>query len=99
MIGRWRRSSETSRHESTVAKRQWFARRRYGFGVRPMTWQGWLITAIAVGGAVGALAGVQKTAGEILLVGVSAVPRGKLSLIVARAARTTTPSLRTVPRK
>jgi ABC-2 type transport system ATP-binding protein len=70
MIGRWRRSSETSRHESTVAKRQWFARRRYGFGVRPMTWQGWLITAIAVGGAVGALAGVQKTAGEILLVGV-----------------------------
>jgi len=26
MIGRWRRSSETSRHESTVAKRQWFAR-------------------------------------------------------------------------
>jgi len=53
-----------------VAKRQWFARRRYGFGVRPTTWQGWLITVIAVAGAVGALAGVKKTAGDILFAGV-----------------------------
>jgi ABC-2 type transport system ATP-binding protein len=53
-----------------MAKRQWFARRRYGFGVRPMTWQGWLITAVAVGGAIGALAGVKRTAGEVLFVGV-----------------------------
>lgn len=53
-----------------MAKRQWFARRRYGFGVRPTTWQGWLITVIAVAGAVGALAGVKKTAGDILFAGV-----------------------------
>lgn len=58
------------RHSSTVAERQWFARRRYGFGVRPVTWQGWLVTAIALGGALGALVGVKKTTGEVLFVGV-----------------------------
>jgi ABC-2 type transport system ATP-binding protein len=53
-----------------VTKRQWFARRRYGFGVRPITWQGWLITAIALVGAIVALAGVKKTTGDILLAGI-----------------------------
>jgi ABC-2 type transport system ATP-binding protein len=70
MIGTSRRPSDPSRHVSTVASRQWFVRRRYGFGVRPSTWQGWTITAIALGGAIGALAGVRKTDGEILFVGV-----------------------------
>ena len=58
------------RYKSSVAERQWFARRRYGFGVRPVTWQGWLITAIALGTAIGALTGVKKTDGDILFVGV-----------------------------
>ncbi|HEY5010193.1 MAG TPA: ABC transporter ATP-binding protein, partial [Acidimicrobiales bacterium] len=49
---------------------QWFARRRYGFGVRPTTWQGWLITALGIAGVIGALVGVKKTTGDILLVGV-----------------------------
>jgi ABC-2 type transport system ATP-binding protein len=53
-----------------VTKRQWFARRRYGYGVRPMTWQGWLITAVALAGAIGALVGVKKTTGDILLAGI-----------------------------
>jgi ABC-2 type transport system ATP-binding protein len=53
-----------------VAERQWFARRRYGFGVRPVTWQGWLISAVALGTAIGALTGVKKTDGDILFVGV-----------------------------
>jgi len=53
-----------------VAERQWFARRRYGFGVRPVTWQGWLITAVALGSAIGALTGVKKPGGDILFVGV-----------------------------
>ena len=63
-----RRPPETLRHEPAVINRQWFARRRYGFGVRPTTWQGWVVTAVAVAGAIGALAGVKKTAGEILFV-------------------------------
>jgi len=72
-------------------------------------WQGWLITAIAVGGAVGALAGVQKTAGEILLVGVVglylalAFSLGGTKRQVVTDSRASgsddDPSLRTVPRK
>ncbi len=53
-----------------MAERQWFARRRYGFGVRPVTWQGWLITAVALGSAIGALTGVKKPGGDVLFVGV-----------------------------
>lgn len=49
-----------------MAERQWFARRRYGLGARPLTWQGWLITVIALVGAIGALAGVKKTTGDVL---------------------------------
>lgn len=30
----------------------WFVRRRYWYGWIPYAWQGWLITAIAVGGAI-----------------------------------------------
>lgn len=56
-----------------MPERQWFARRSYGFGVRPVTWQGWLITAIAVGGAIGALAGVKKSTGDIVFAGVVAL--------------------------
>jgi ABC-2 type transport system ATP-binding protein len=35
-----------------------------------VTWQGWLITAFAVGGVIGALAGVKKTTGDFVFVGV-----------------------------
>lgn len=52
-----------------MANPQWFARRRYGFGSRPITWQGWLITVTALGVAIGGLVGVRKTPGEILFVG------------------------------
>jgi ABC-2 type transport system ATP-binding protein len=33
----------------------WFRRRRVGFGWRPASWQGWLITAVAVAGVVAAV--------------------------------------------
>jgi ABC-2 type transport system ATP-binding protein len=45
-------------------------RRRFGFGFRPTACQGWLITAIAVGVAIGGLSGLKKPAGEVLFVGV-----------------------------
>jgi ABC-2 type transport system ATP-binding protein len=70
MIGGWRRPSNHSRHDASMASRQWFVRRRFGFGFRPTAWQGWLITAIALGAAIGALAGLRKSGGEYLFVGV-----------------------------
>jgi ABC-2 type transport system ATP-binding protein len=53
-----------------MARRQWFIRRRFGFGFRPLAWQGWLITAIAIGAGVTALTGLRKSDGEVLFVGV-----------------------------
>jgi ABC-2 type transport system ATP-binding protein len=68
MLDTWRGPSETWRQLSKVPKRQWFARRRYGFGVRPTTWQGWLVTAVAFGAAIGGLFGLKKPSGQILFV-------------------------------
>ncbi len=56
-----------------MANPQWFARRRIGFGVRPTTWQGWLVTVVAIGGAIGGVVGLKKPGGEILAVGVVAL--------------------------
>jgi ABC-2 type transport system ATP-binding protein len=39
----------------------WFIRRRTGWGWRPIAWQGWLVTLIAVGLAVRALVVLRKT--------------------------------------
>src|SRR6185437_8387878 len=33
----------------------WFQRRRIGFGWRPASWQGWLVTLLAAGGLVAVL--------------------------------------------
>jgi ABC-2 type transport system ATP-binding protein len=70
MIGSYLGPLELSRHEANVASPEWFARRRYGFGARPVTWQGWVVTASAFGAAIGGLVGVKKTPGEVLFVGV-----------------------------
>lgn len=53
-----------------MAERQWFVRRRIGVGFRPVTWQGWLISVVALGAAIGGLVGLKKSDGEVLFVGV-----------------------------
>jgi ABC-2 type transport system ATP-binding protein len=40
---------------SRLIARAWFRRRRVGLGWRPVSWQGWLITAVAAACAIGAL--------------------------------------------
>jgi ABC-2 type transport system ATP-binding protein len=70
MIGLWRSRSELSRHGTAMNNRTWFARRRFGYGFRPIAWQGWLITVIALGAGIGALVGLKRADGEILFVGV-----------------------------
>ena len=54
-----------------MASRSWFVRRRIGFGARPASWQGWLITVVAVGVIVGGIAGLKRPAGEIFAAGVA----------------------------
>ncbi len=36
-----------------MRKRLWFVAKRYGWGWTPVTWEGWLVTFVYVGGMVG----------------------------------------------
>jgi ABC-2 type transport system ATP-binding protein len=56
-----------------VAKAQWFVRRRIGIGVRPVTWQGWLITAVAVAAAAAGYVTFKKSSGDVVIVCVAVV--------------------------
>ncbi|MDH2904369.1 MAG: hypothetical protein PXZ08_10545 [Actinomycetota bacterium] len=31
-----------------MSKKAWFGPKRIGYGVRPQTWQGWMVIAVAV---------------------------------------------------
>ena len=55
------------------AGRPWFRRRRIGFGWRPAAWQGWLVTAVAVGSVIGVVALVHGAARLPIVIGVMAV--------------------------
>jgi ABC-2 type transport system ATP-binding protein len=56
-----------------VAKPDWFVRRRIGVGVRPATWQGWLISLIAAAAAITGYVTFKKTAGDVAIVCVAVV--------------------------
>lgn len=59
-----------------MSKANWFVRRRIGLGVRPVTWQGWLISLVAVAAAVTGYFTFKKTAGDIAVVCVAIVYLG-----------------------
>ena len=43
----------------------WFRRRRVGLGWRPVSWQGWLVSVVAVGSLVGVLVGMRGSGARI----------------------------------
>ena len=45
--------------------RPWFRRRRIGFGWRPVTWQGWLVTLVAVALVVGVLTLLHRSSARV----------------------------------
>jgi len=46
----------------------WFRRRRSGLGWRPVSWQGWLVTVVAVGSAIGALGPLRGSSARVPVV-------------------------------
>src|SRR5689334_5155280 len=48
--------------------RPWFRRRSVGFGWRPVSWQGWLVTSVTVGLLIGAFALMRHSAGRFPIV-------------------------------
>ena len=53
---------------SRLTARPWFRRRRVGLGWRPVSWQGWLITAVAAACVIGALTLTGASAARIPVV-------------------------------
>jgi len=54
----------------------WFGPKRIGWGPRPVTWQGWLITVAYLGGVVGAarlLASTDLTLFVVALIALTAI--------------------------
>lgn len=49
-----------------TSKIRWFTRRRIGFGVRPTGWQGWVVTAIAIGLVIASIASGHNSTREKL---------------------------------
>jgi hypothetical protein len=53
---------------------RWFVRRRIGFGWRPASWQGWLLSAVLLGVALTSLAVLRpKSLGVLVVVAAVAV--------------------------
>jgi ABC-2 type transport system ATP-binding protein len=53
-------------------KPQWFVRRRLGFGVRPLSWQGWAISGVTLALIVVSLIALRKSAvGDVAVVGIA----------------------------
>lgn len=67
------RAGHTLLSVGDATRRYWFGPRRIGFGWRPVTWEGWLVT---IGGMVVVAAGtalVQDRAGQLASLGVLAI--------------------------
>lgn len=60
--------SDWQGREPHVSNQNWFVRRRIGFGARPVTWQGWLISVVALGVLVGSFAVLKKTTADVVAV-------------------------------
>ena len=64
--------SQSPHRRGTGTSGRWFVRRRVGFGVRPVSWQGWALTAVLAVVVVVSVAGLRRSglAGVIVLVAV-----------------------------
>ena len=53
--------------DAPLNSRRWFRRRRVGFGWRPVSWEGWALTSIAVTSAIAVVALLRASAARIPL--------------------------------
>jgi ABC-2 type transport system ATP-binding protein len=80
---------------------RWFTRRQVGFGYRPATWQGWAVTAVAVGAVVTVLLVLRKSAaGPVAALVVAAAYFGIAALLSRPGRRPSppTPGVEPAPR-
>jgi len=51
----------------------WFGRKRIGWGLRPVTWQGWLVTIVFAGGVIAAARLLARTETALFVIAVAAL--------------------------
>jgi signal transduction histidine kinase len=61
----------------------WFGRKRIGWGARPVTWQGWLVTVVYLGSVFAAARYLAHTDRTLFVVAVVALTA--IYLLIARA--------------
>lgn len=44
-----------------LSREPWFGPKAFGWGLRPVSWQGWLLTAVLVGGVALTIFGLHRT--------------------------------------
>ncbi len=55
-----------------MVRPEWFVRRPMGFGVRPLTWQGWAISGVALALIAVSLIALRKSVvGNVVVVGIA----------------------------
>jgi hypothetical protein len=64
--------------------RAWFRRRSVGVGWQPATWQGWVITAVAVAGVTAVLASMRHSAARIPIVVLIICAYALVAVVAAR---------------
>jgi hypothetical protein len=64
--------------------RAWFRRRSVGVGWQPATWQGWVITAVAVAGVTAVLASMRHSAARIPIVVLILAAYALVAVVTAR---------------
>jgi len=65
---------------------RWFVRRQMGFGFRPATWQGWVLTLVAVGAAVALVVVLRRSIAALIgVVAILVVYQG-IAALLARGA-------------
>lgn len=65
----------------------WFVRRRFGYGWRPVAWQGWVVSALFVAGVITAVV-VSRLAHSLLGYAIGVALLAAFSLIATLTAHT-----------
>ena len=63
--------------------REWFGRKRVGWGVRPVSWQGWLLTVVYLLGAYAAARALAAHHVVLFVTGLAVVTAAYVAVVLA----------------
>jgi hypothetical protein len=69
--------------EVTTMPRPWFGQRRVGWGLRPISWQGWLLTVLYLLVAFAAARALAAHHVALFVIGLGAITAGYVAVALA----------------